>query len=99
MTEHAQDIRFDYGNQAWIVNGIYERCGHPEEMACGCYGRIHAGEPAHVAQYQDYGMRICHECGKEQALTSTGVIGHHWRWAGNHGTLCIGINTTSAARL
>lgn len=37
---------FDYENQAWVVNGRYIRCGHPESMACGCYGREHAGEVA-----------------------------------------------------
>lgn len=43
---------FDYANQAWIVEGKYVRCGHPETMACGCYGRAHAGEvaPAEVSQ-------------------------------------------------
>jgi len=39
---------FDYRNQAWtgIVGGrrVYLRCGHPESMDCGCFGRIHAGE-------------------------------------------------------
>ncbi len=89
-----EDIWFDYQNQAWVIDGMYNRCGHPEEMACGCYGRIHAGEPAHAVP--DYGMSICAGCGKEQALTSGGVIAHHWRWAGNHGTLCIGINTSTA---
>jgi hypothetical protein len=37
---------FDYTNQAWIVDGRYIRCGHPEDMDCGCYGRAHAGELA-----------------------------------------------------
>lgn len=37
---------YDYINQAWIVNGRYIRCGHAETMACGCYGREHAGELA-----------------------------------------------------
>ena len=40
------DVRYDYNNQAWIVDGRYERCGHPETMDCGCYGRLHAGELA-----------------------------------------------------
>lgn len=35
---------FDYQRQAWVVNGIYVRCGHPDALACGCYGRDHAGE-------------------------------------------------------
>jgi hypothetical protein len=36
---------FDYANQAWVKDGFYVRCGHPESMTCGCYGRIHADEP------------------------------------------------------
>jgi hypothetical protein len=37
---------FDYQNQAWVENGRYVRCGHPESMDCGCYGRQHEGEQA-----------------------------------------------------
>ena len=42
-SEEDMDIWFDYTLQAWVVNGTYQRCGHPEAMDCGCYGRIHAG--------------------------------------------------------
>ena len=35
---------YDYDNQAWVQNGKYVRCGHPEDMNCGCYGRVHEGE-------------------------------------------------------
>lgn len=35
---------FDYDHQAWVGNGKYVRCGHPESMDCGCYGRLHEGE-------------------------------------------------------
>ncbi len=35
---------YDYENQAWVKDGKYVRCGHPEEMNCGCYGREHEGE-------------------------------------------------------
>lgn len=35
---------YDYDNQAWIVNGKYIRCGHPESMNCNCYGKLHEGE-------------------------------------------------------
>jgi len=35
---------FDYTRQAWVVDGLYVRCGHPETMRCGCFGRQHAGE-------------------------------------------------------
>ena len=40
------DTRYDYDNQAWIVNGKYARCYHPASMKCGCYGRLHEGENA-----------------------------------------------------
>jgi len=35
---------YDYENQAWVVDGKYVRCGHPENMKCGCCGREHEGE-------------------------------------------------------
>jgi len=35
---------YDYKNQAWVVDGRYCRCGHPENMKCNCYGRLHEGE-------------------------------------------------------
>ncbi len=53
--------RYDYDNQAWIVDGVYRDCGHPEKgtvmgpgspapgepfRGCDCYGRAHAGEKA-----------------------------------------------------
>jgi hypothetical protein len=36
---------FDYTHQASVKDGFYVRCGHPESMKCGCYGRVHADEP------------------------------------------------------
>ena len=39
---------FDYTNQAWTVDGVYVRCGHPESMDCRCYGKAHAGQPAPI---------------------------------------------------
>ncbi len=44
--------RFDYEHQAWTaiqdrdgqIARRYVRCGHPDAMRCGCYGREHAGE-------------------------------------------------------
>jgi len=35
---------YDYDNQAWVIDGLYVRCGHPENMDCGCYGKRHEGE-------------------------------------------------------
>ena len=40
------DDRYDYDNQAWIVDGKYVRCAHPESMPCRCYGKLHEGEEA-----------------------------------------------------
>jgi hypothetical protein len=37
---------YDYAKQAWVLNGRYVRCGHPDNMDCKCYGRIHEGELA-----------------------------------------------------
>lgn len=39
-------LHFDYINQAWTQDGKYIRCGHPENMKCGCFGRVHEGEDA-----------------------------------------------------
>ena len=53
MSRERQDERdeagrlvngYDYDKQAWVVNGRYVACGHPAALACGCYGRQHAGE-------------------------------------------------------
>lgn len=44
-TEHSP-THFDYERQAWVVDGCYVRCGHPEGMeTCICFGRLHEGEP------------------------------------------------------
>jgi hypothetical protein len=37
---------YDYDKQAWVEDGKYVRCGHPEDTACICYGREHEGEDA-----------------------------------------------------
>jgi hypothetical protein len=39
---------YDYNNQAWVINGKYVDCGHPSNMECGCYGRIHKGEEVKI---------------------------------------------------
>jgi hypothetical protein len=49
--------RYDYQRQAWIVDGRYATCGHPDSMACDCYGRLHAGELAPPAAL------VCAACG------------------------------------
>jgi hypothetical protein len=44
-----RELAYDYTNQAWIVNGRYQRCGHTGY--CLCYGKIHHGEsPAENAE-------------------------------------------------
>ena len=53
----GQDVRparrgthYDYDNQAWVVDGRYVTCGHPQRPSkvytfdCECYGKAHAGE-------------------------------------------------------
>ena len=40
------EVQYDYDNQAWIQDGIYISCAHPESMNCDCYGKQHAGERA-----------------------------------------------------
>jgi len=34
---------FDYSNQAWVVQGRYVDCGHPEDFHCNCFGRLNEG--------------------------------------------------------
>jgi hypothetical protein len=45
-----RETQFDYDNQAWIIDGIYQNCNHPASMAkhceARCYGRTHQGERA-----------------------------------------------------
>lgn len=48
-------VQFDYKNQAWVENGVYVRCGHPESMECGCFGRAHAGELVNHQQDSECG--------------------------------------------
>jgi hypothetical protein len=43
-TNELRQVAYDYAHQAWIEDGRYVRCGHPESMNCQCYGRLHAGE-------------------------------------------------------
>ena len=40
----VRDIWYDYKNQAWVVDGRYQRCGHLK--SCSCYGLVHEGEIA-----------------------------------------------------
>jgi len=35
---------YDYDLQVWILSGSYQNCGHPEDMNCDCFGRLHQGE-------------------------------------------------------
>ncbi len=43
-------IQYDYTNQAWLVNGRYDACGHPSCLSrtetLRCYGTVHLGETA-----------------------------------------------------
>ena len=42
---------YDYDKQAWILDGVYVRCGHPETMDCKCYDKVHAGEVATITEH------------------------------------------------
>ncbi len=42
----AMSAIYDYDNQAWIEEGRYSRCGHPNSVNCKCYGKLHEGEIA-----------------------------------------------------
>ena len=44
MESQPETSHYNYTHQAWVVDGKYVRCGHPEVMRCGCYGRDHEGE-------------------------------------------------------
>jgi hypothetical protein len=44
---------FDYDNQAWVIDGKYVRCGHPESMNCNCYGRLHEGKVTEVTNQKE----------------------------------------------
>jgi hypothetical protein len=43
---NRREIQYDYDNQAWIINGVYQDCNHPESMDCQCFGRLNAGKRA-----------------------------------------------------
>lgn len=49
-TEMSGERRYDYDKQAWVVDGVYEACAHPENMSCKCYGREHEGEQAEITE-------------------------------------------------
>ena len=42
----GEPVYYDYDNQAWVLDGCYVRCGHPDGMICDCFGRLHEGEKA-----------------------------------------------------
>jgi hypothetical protein len=41
---NTKENGYDSDNQAWYQNGVYVRCGHPDSMACDCFGRINEGK-------------------------------------------------------
>ena len=49
---------YDYNNQAWVVDGKYVRCGHPESMDCSCFGKIAAGQETVTNGHSLNGMAI-----------------------------------------
>ena len=45
---------FDYVRQAWVQGGRYVRCGHPEGMACNCWGRNYPMAEANRTAAENY---------------------------------------------
>lgn len=45
ISTQVTETKYDYTNQAWVIDGLYQPCNHPETMDCQCFGRVHAGEP------------------------------------------------------
>ena len=39
---------YDYEHQAWVREGKYIRCGHPDKMNCNCYGKLNEGKAKNV---------------------------------------------------
>lgn len=48
--EDKKKLSYDYEKQVWIKDGVYQNCGHPEKMDCGCYGREHKNEVAIITE-------------------------------------------------
>lgn len=40
----TNSLNYDYDNQAWVKDGKYLSCCHPESMQCKCFGKLHKGE-------------------------------------------------------
>jgi len=59
---------YDYENQAWVKDGHYLRCGHPEGMKCRCYGKEHEGEKTVVQGYKPIDDHIFREWQKKRGL-------------------------------
>ena len=50
ISNDKQKYSYDYENQVWIVGGKYRDCGHPEDMKCKCFGRLHKDEEAIITK-------------------------------------------------
>lgn len=51
FTVKAQtSTQYDYKNQAWVVDGKYADCAHPQAMNCGCFGRVNKGKEAPLSE-------------------------------------------------
>ncbi len=59
----TKTLEYDYDNQAWIKDGKYVSCNHPESMKCSCYGKLHEGEDANLLKeiLLQITCPICHE--------------------------------------
>jgi hypothetical protein len=57
-TSESESIDYDYENQAWVVDGKYIRCGHPDAMDCQCFGLEHQGEAPKSGSKVDVVARV-----------------------------------------
>jgi hypothetical protein len=56
----ATITQFDYTNQAWLIDGIYQDCGHKADTTCGCFGRRNKGKK-HTDICKSDNCDVCHE--------------------------------------
>lgn len=44
---------YDYRVGAWVLDGFYCSCAHPEWVDCACFGRDHASERVPASSFPD----------------------------------------------
>lgn len=64
-TQQVKQYQYDYKNQAWVIDGKYVSCNHPDPgtpvpaiapgavfEGCSCYGKLHAGQAPDPELYE-----------------------------------------------